>query len=80
MIFALAFVHPIHLDNAIAELAAHLPQELMPVLKYFEDTYVGPLLHVLPNGAINRGLALFPASIWSVHDREKIRRHRPKAR
>lgn len=69
MISALAFIAIPNLDNAIAELAVHLPQELMPVLKYFEDTYVGPLLHVLPNGNILRREALFPPSIWSVHER-----------
>ncbi|XP_018495081.1 uncharacterized protein LOC108864279 [Galendromus occidentalis] len=67
MICALAFVPLGDLNNAIAELAVALPHELMPVLKYFEDTYVGSLLHILPDGTIIRREPLFPQSMWSVH-------------
>ncbi|XP_018495154.1 uncharacterized protein LOC108864296 [Galendromus occidentalis] len=57
----------VHIDNAIAELAIALPQELMPALKYFEDNYVGSLLHILPDGSIVRRDPLFSSSIWSVY-------------
>ncbi|XP_018494064.1 uncharacterized protein LOC100897149 [Galendromus occidentalis] len=39
MIPAVAFVPPEHVDVAISELAPELPEELMPVLNYFEDNY-----------------------------------------
>lgn len=71
MITALAFVPLIHLDNALAELAVVLPVELMPVLKYFEDTYVGSLNHILPDGTVVRNRPLFALTMWS--DRTLIR-------
>ena len=64
MISALAFVPPADLDNAVAELAAYLLEDLMPVLKYFENTYIGTLLHVLPSGRKN---PMFPIRAWSVY-------------
>ncbi|XP_028968139.1 uncharacterized protein LOC114828386, partial [Galendromus occidentalis] len=69
MIVALAFVPPTELDNAIAQLASILPPELMPVLKYFEDTYVGSLLHLLSDGSVIRKEPMFPLSMWSVYNR-----------
>mgnify|MGYP000265238167 CR=1 FL=1 len=69
MITALAFVPPMSLNVAIAELAAHLPEELLPVLKYFEKYYVGQLLRLLPGGGVLRKDPLFPVHTWSVHDR-----------
>ena len=56
-------------DDAIAELAVDLPGELMPILKYFEDNYVGPLLLINPDGSVVRSPPLFPVSMWSVHNR-----------
>ena len=41
----------------------------MPVLKYFEDTYVGSLQHILPDGSLLRNPPLFPVTMWSVHGR-----------
>ena len=69
MITALAFVPPSNLDVAIAELATYLPPDLMPVLKYFENTYVGPLHYVLSDGSIVRKDPLFPVETWSVYNR-----------
>ena len=68
-IAALAFAPPAHLENAIAEIAVHLPQELMPVLRYFENNYIGKLLHVRPDGSIVRKEPRFPVSSWSVYQR-----------
>ena len=41
MIGALAFVPPADVPDAFDSLAAHIPGELIPVLDYFEDTYIG---------------------------------------
>ncbi|XP_003747407.1 uncharacterized protein LOC100904485 [Galendromus occidentalis] len=69
MITGLAFVPPECLDNVIEDLAVHLPQELMPVLKYFEDAYVGSLLHILPDGREVRREPSFAVEMWSVYQR-----------
>ncbi|XP_018496583.1 uncharacterized protein LOC108864821 [Galendromus occidentalis] len=69
MIAGLAFVPPSSMDNVIAELAVFLPEELMPVLKYFEDTYVGSLRHIRPDGSVVRQEPLFPVRMWSVYER-----------
>ncbi|XP_018495857.1 uncharacterized protein LOC108864520 [Galendromus occidentalis] len=54
MIIGLAFVPPDDIDNVIAELTVFLSEDLMPVLKYFEDTHVGSLQHLLPDGSVIR--------------------------
>jgi hypothetical protein len=69
MITGLAFVPPSAIDRVIADLAAFLPEDLKPALKYFEDTYVGSLLHVLPEGSIVRRRPLFAVETWSVYSR-----------
>lgn len=69
MVTGLAFIPPSSLDNAIAELAVYLPQELMPLLKWFEKFYVGDLLRVLPGGRIVRKTPMFPVSCWTVFER-----------
>ncbi|XP_028967131.1 uncharacterized protein LOC108864184 [Galendromus occidentalis] len=53
MIPTLAFIPPAHIDNAISELAPELPEELMPILNYFEYNYVGRL-RLVPGGEIAR--------------------------
>lgn len=40
-VLALAFVPPDHLDDAVRLLRQELPQDLLPLLRYFEDTYIG---------------------------------------
>ena len=57
---ALAVVSPVYLNDAVAELAVALPEELMPVLEYFEDTYVGFLLRIRADGSMIRREPLFP--------------------
>ena len=66
---ALAFVPPGSIDSAIGELAVYLPEDLMPVLKYFENNYVGKLLHVLPDKTTLRKDPLFRVNTWSVYER-----------
>ncbi|KRZ03045.1 hypothetical protein T11_632 [Trichinella zimbabwensis] len=41
MVIALAFVPTDGLEQAIDNLAGHLPDELQPLLDWFEDSYVG---------------------------------------
>ena len=69
MIAALAFVPPSDLEVAPSELAAYLPEELKPVLKYFEKYYIGKLLHLLSDGSIIRKNPLFLVGTWSVYER-----------
>ncbi len=45
-------------------LSAQLPVELLPVLHWFEDNYMGPLAQHGP-----RYPALFPVDLWSVNER-----------
>ena len=65
MICALAFMPLTELENAIAELAVFLPVELMTVLKYFDDTYVGSLLQIQFDGRTLRRDPKFPIDTWS---------------
>ncbi len=41
MILACAFVPTNDLDDAVDALSAELPQELQPLLDWFEDSYLG---------------------------------------
>ncbi|XP_018494353.1 uncharacterized protein LOC108864006 [Galendromus occidentalis] len=66
MIAALAFVVPTEIDNAVSELAPVLPAELIPVLNYFEDVYIGRLNGVRPDGTLIRRAPQFPIEMWSV--------------
>ncbi|XP_018496149.1 uncharacterized protein LOC100905603 [Galendromus occidentalis] len=68
MIPALAFVPPAHINTAMSELAPELPEELMPVLNYFEDNYIGRL-RLAPGAEIVRAPARFPIAMWSVYQR-----------
>ena len=43
--------------------------DLMPVLRYFENTYVGELILIRPDGSVMRRRSLFPIAMWSVYDR-----------
>ncbi|XP_028968140.1 uncharacterized protein LOC114828387 [Galendromus occidentalis] len=73
MISGLAFVPPDSLDNVIADLAVYLPEELMPALKYFEDFYVGSLLHILPDGNVVRRRPLLSVETWKVQHHRDMR-------
>ncbi|XP_018494654.1 uncharacterized protein LOC108864134 [Galendromus occidentalis] len=68
MIPAVAFFPPEHVDVAISELAPELPEELMPVLNYFEDNYVGRL-RLAPGREVSRADPRFPIAMWSVYQR-----------
>ena len=63
MLAAMAFVPAPDVDAAFAELTRNVPEELLPILDYFEDTYLG---------AVRRGIRRaprFPATMWSIYDR-----------
>ena len=68
MVPALAFVPPAAMENAVSELAPDLPLELMPLLNYFEDNYIGRLRYA-PGGGPTRAPPLFPIEWWTVHQR-----------
>ena len=65
MITALCFVPVDDLDSHVDCLAGNLPEELIPVLNYFEDNYIGR-----PNrrGAGRRS-PLFPTEMWNMYQR-----------
>ena len=67
MLAALAFVPPADLDNSLAELAVSLPDELMPVLTYFENTHIGSVLRLLPDGRIVSENPLLPVKCPSIY-------------
>lgn len=65
MIVALAFVPIYDLNDAFDALAKELPAELLPVLNWLEDSYIGR-----PFGRSgNRRAPLFPPQLWNVYDR-----------
>lgn len=65
MIIAIAFVCINNIDMAIDALDAYLPEELQPLLEWFEDNYIGRLNR---NGR-GRRPARFPPSIWNLYER-----------
>ncbi len=66
MIPALVFVSEADLDEAVDALATHLPQELQPILTWFEGNYMGFPLRGNRQG---RRPPLFPPQLWSCYDR-----------
>lgn len=64
MIPAIAFVPPQEIEDAFSELSNIAPVELVPLLDYFEDTYIGRLAR---NG--RRRPPLFPHTLWNVYHR-----------
>lgn len=65
MIPALAFVPLSDIDEAIDFLAAQLPPELIEVLDWFEDYYVGRV-NRRGNG---RRPSMFPPEMWNMYER-----------
>ncbi|XP_068226305.1 uncharacterized protein [Palaemon carinicauda] len=65
MITALCFVLVVDLDTSIDSLAGNLPEELIPILNWFEDNYIGR-----PNrrGAGRRN-PLCMTEMWNMHKR-----------
>lgn len=66
MIVALAFIPVTDLDDAMDALSTwnEFPEELRPVIEWFEDTYMGRLLR-----SGRRRPATYPSAMWSVHER-----------
>ncbi|XP_018494023.1 uncharacterized protein LOC108863854, partial [Galendromus occidentalis] len=49
----------------MSELTPELPEELMPVMNYFDDNYIDRLI----GAEIVRAPARFPIAMWSVYQR-----------
>ena len=64
MIIALAFVPIEDLKDAVEALANELPEELTPIINWFEDIYIGR-----QNRSRTRRCALYPPPMWSVYQR-----------
>ena len=64
MISALAFVPPADVVTLFETLTGELPNVLIPVLDYFEDTYIGR-----PDRRGVRRAPLFPIHLWNQYDR-----------
>ncbi|KAK0415522.1 hypothetical protein QR680_011989 [Steinernema hermaphroditum] len=65
-IISLAFLPPTRIEDALLHLEDTLPQDLIPILSWFEDNYVGR-----PTRSGRRQPALFPIVMWSVYARTK---------
>jgi hypothetical protein len=64
MIVALAFIPIDDLDFAVGMLSRDITEELIPVLNWMEDNYIGRL-----NRDGTRRPARYPPAIWSVYER-----------
>lgn len=65
MVISLAFVPINDLDRYVDELANELSAELLPLLEWLEDTYIGRL-NRRGNG---RRPPVFPPEVWNLYDR-----------
>ena len=63
MIPSLAFVPVDDIIDSFVELANALPDELQPILDYFEDTYIGPMRRG------RRRAPMFSPTMWSTYAR-----------
>lgn len=64
MVGSLAFVPPLNLEEAFQILKGEIPEDLYPLINWFEDNYLGR-----PNTTGNRDRPLFPNDLWSVYVR-----------
>ncbi|XP_068232295.1 uncharacterized protein [Palaemon carinicauda] len=64
MILALAFVPPCDLDIYTEALSDFLPEELMPILDWFEYNYIG----IYNRRSRRRRPLLYPHDIWSQYE------------
>nr|CAD7427422.1 unnamed protein product [Timema monikensis] len=65
MISALAFVPENDLDQALDLLAEELPDNLQPLIDWFEDNYIGRR----NRRGVGRRVALFPPNMWFLYTR-----------
>ncbi|XP_076808608.1 uncharacterized protein LOC143451766 [Clavelina lepadiformis] len=65
MLLALAFLPVDEVSDAFDELVADYPAEVIPLVNYFEDNYVGRR-----NRRGDRRQPLFPVHMWSVRARQ----------
>jgi len=63
MILALAFVKIDDIYNSVNLLHDELPEEIFPLLEWFEENYIGTVVRN------RRRIPLSPPIIWNVHDR-----------
>ena len=64
MVTSQAFVPPDHVEDSIEILADTLPDDLKPLLDWFEDYYVGR-----PDRRGRRRPPRFPVQMWNVYER-----------
>lgn len=65
MVLALAFVPIEDINNAVLSLSDSVPDDVQPILDWFEDNYVGRM-NRRGNG---RRQPLFPHDMWNVYNR-----------
>lgn len=65
MVTALAFVPIEDIDNALLSLSENLPDDVQPILDWFEDSYVGRM----NRRGNERRQPLFPHEMWNVFNR-----------
>ena len=65
MVMALSFVPNDDIDRHVDALATTLPEELVPLLNWFEDNYIG---HPHRRGT-GRRQPLFPTQMWNMYQR-----------
>ena len=63
MLPALAFVPPRDVVESFETLQENAPDEMMPLIDYFEDTYIGRLRR----RGQGRGAPFFAIDLWNVH-------------
>lgn len=63
MILALAFIKIEDLNNAIDLLTTEIPDEVLPLLDWFEEYYIGRIIRN------RRRSARFPPELWNVYER-----------
>lgn len=70
MIGCLAFLPPEEIGPAFRKLKLMMPQELEPLVEYFENNWVlGKLNKILRDGSEVRGKPRFNPKLWSVYER-----------
>jgi len=65
MVIALAFVPIEDIDNALLSLSENLPDDVQPILDWFEENYVGRM----NRRGNERRQPLFPHEMWNVFNR-----------
>ena len=64
MLLALSFVPQNDVQNVFTEIVAYFPENLTPLLDYWEDNYIGRLRRLN-----RRSQPFFPIRLWNMYDR-----------